>query len=452
MSFHLAKCLDITPNGVLRPGFPQDYREYRRQPWFPALLETTSHIRFWVDWPSLQPSGAIPFGDPANPDHHKLTGLDEQIRLANQDELKTILMPYRYPRWLNGTDRMDAPFGRENLLYHPADRVALGTWRSWWQNQGNFDRVLALGRAMRALEYELPAEGHGPDSTWGRYVAALFDRYVAKADVHGRADYFEVVNEPNLQLWPQRSAAARASDPLGQFDVEGSELTVHRAVAEMMATMDHIARQHRPRVTCLAASTSDTDVITAARRSTLAVNSRWAQMADAFVPSLLDELDRIGFKAGPGWIWSYHNYNDAELGGDRVTALREALRGRWHGRTLDGGPMLFSTEGGIRLARMATRLRIATADIPRFAGPIRDEQAKVLASAFHLHRRSTGVGAGVALFTQYTLNADPNFDCGLREASGAERPAFPVWCGLEEFDPHDPLPSEWRPGKAPAPA
>jgi hypothetical protein len=166
-----------------------------------------------------------------------------------------------------------------------------------------------------------------------------------------------------------------------------------------------------------------------------------------FVPSLLDELDRIGFKAGPKWVWSYHNYNDAELTGDRVTALRETLRGRWHGRTLDGGPMLFSTEGGIRLVRAAAREGLQVGNAAH-ARRIRELQAQILDQAFHLHRRSTGVGAGVALFTQYTLLADPGFDDGLREPSGEERPAFGVWCALKEFDPHDPLPSEWRPGTA----
>ena len=50
------------------------------------------------------------------------------------------------------------------------------------------------------------------------------------------------------------------------------------------------------------------------------------------------------------------------------------------------------------------------------------------------------------LFTQYTLFADTNFDDGLREANGDARKAFAVWCALQEFDPHDPLPREWRPG------
>jgi hypothetical protein len=190
-------------------------------------------------------------------------------------------------------------------------------------------------------------------------------------------------------------------------------------------------------------------VITAPRRSTLAVNSEWAQMPEPFVPALLDELDRVGFKPGPRWIWSYHNYNDVELAGGRVTALRETLRARWHGRALDGGPMLFSTEGGIRLSRMATQLGLDIRN-PAHAAPIRARQAEVLDKAFHRHRRGTGVGGGVAMFTQYTLIADPNFDCGLREPTGDERPAFGRWCALQEFDPHDPLPREWRPVDAPA--
>jgi hypothetical protein len=454
MSFHLAKCIDITPNGVLRPGFPQDYREYRREPWFSQLLATTSHIRFWVDWPTLQPSKDHELGQPVSEPHaRQLFGLDEQIRLANQDGLKTILMPYRYPRWVNGTEGINQPFGWDNFFYKPWDRAALTTWRNWSLDPNNLSTTNTLGRGIRALEYELP-DNHGPDSAWAGYVAALFDRYVANADRFGRADYFEVVNEPNLQVWPQRSPTTVTGDVFAPFEVEGSRLIAHKAVAQMMLTIDGISRRYSPRVDLIAPSTSDTDVRTAARRSTIAVPSRWAQMPDGlehFVPSLLDELDRIGFKAGPNWVWSYHNYNDAELTGDRATALRETLRHRWHGRTLDGGPMLFSTEGGVRLVRAAARENLQVAN-PAHAARIRELQATALDEAFHLHRRSTGVGAGVALFTQYTIRADPNFDSGLREAGGEERKAFGVWCALQEFDPHDPLPSEWRPGKAPVTA
>ena len=50
----------------------------------------------------------------------------------------------------------------------------------------------------------------------------------------------------------------------------------------------------------------------------------------------------------------------------------------------------------------------------------RAEQAAMLAAAIARYERTPGVG----LFTQYTVTADPNYDCGLREADGRARPAF----------------------------
>ena len=79
MSFHLQKGFDITPNGVLRPGSLQDYRVLKQQPWFQALVESSDHVRFWVDWPTLQPSPSFAVGDPTGPNHSNLVGLDEQI-------------------------------------------------------------------------------------------------------------------------------------------------------------------------------------------------------------------------------------------------------------------------------------------------------------------------------------------------------------------------------------
>jgi hypothetical protein len=50
----------------------------------------------------------------------------------------------------------------------------------------------------------------------------------------------------------------------------------------------------------------------------------------------------------------------------------------------------------------------------------RAEQAAMLADAIDRYERTPGVG----LFTQYTVTADPGYDCGLREADGSARPAF----------------------------
>src|SRR4051794_5057034 len=120
MSLVLRKGIDITPHGVIHPGSLQDYRVYRTQPWFGDLLATTSHLRLWADWPTLQPDADIPFGDPRSRGHANLLALDGQIQAANADRLKVILIPYRYPRWLNGTDGFDAE-SDDNLLYRPED-------------------------------------------------------------------------------------------------------------------------------------------------------------------------------------------------------------------------------------------------------------------------------------------------------------------------------------------
>jgi hypothetical protein len=48
------------------------------------------------------------------------------------------------------------------------------------------------------------------------------------------------------------------------------------------------------------------------------------------------------------------------------------------------------------------------------------EQARLIGAALDRAARTPGLG----LHTQYTVQADPNYDCGLREADGAPRPAF----------------------------
>jgi hypothetical protein len=202
---------------------------------------------------------------------------------------------------------------------------------------------------------------------------------------------FEVVNEPNLQLWPQEDVAAR--------------------VAWMIATVDGIARRHDFAATCLAPSISDAES-----------DRPWMITERApFVAGLLDALDRRGFAGGDHWVWSFHNYNDAELGGDRVGAMRAQLAGRWRGRAAaDGGPLLFATEGGVRLSGVRRRFG-------EVFGPERQraEQAAMLADALARYERTPGVG----LFTQYTINADPAYDCALREQDGGWRPAFDAWVG-----------------------
>lgn len=333
--------IDLTPQGLRAPGSLQDYTVLRAQPWGPPLVARATHVRFWVDWPFVQPDGAIALADPVNPGLPHLLALDAQVDAVVADGLQAILMPYRYPRWVNHT----------TAHFHG-----------------------------KSPEYRMPRSGHGADSAWARFVEALWLRYSC------RMTCFEVANEPNLQNWPQGGVAER--------------------VAEMITTVDAIARRYEQDVTCLAPSISDAE----SDRPFMITEQR------PFNAALLDSLDRRGFEGGERWVWSFHNYNDAELGSDHVSAMRDQIAARWRGRRApDGGPLVYATEGGVRLIGVERRFG-------RTFSPQRQraEQAAMLAEAIARYERTPGVG----LFTQYTVTADPNYDCGLREADGSARPAF----------------------------
>ena len=342
----MGRGLDLTPQGIRVPGSPQDYTVLRAQPWAERLIAHTTHLRIWVDWTVVQPGGDLALGDPASPGAPHLAAVDAQVDAAVADGLQVILMPYRYPQWVNHETRYD------------------GT---------------------KSPAYRLPDDGHGPYSRWAAFAEALWARYA------GRMAAFEVVNEPNLQLWPQAGVAER--------------------VAWMMATVDDIARRHDRAAVCLGPSISDAES-----------ERPWRITERApFVDALLPALAARGFAGGDHWVWSFHNYNDCELGGDRVSAMRAQLAGRWTGRIAeDGGPLVFATEGGVRLDGVERRLGVTFPPARR-----RAEQARMLADAVARYERTPGVG----LFTQYTVHADPNYDCGLLEPDGGMRPAFGAWVG-----------------------
>jgi hypothetical protein len=285
----------------------------------------------------------------------------------------------------------------------------------------------------------MPLDGFGPDSEWARYVRWLWDRYVAQAPKYGRAAYFEVINEPNLQVWPQHSTIETDS-VYERFGIEGTELVIIPAVAQMMQTMDGIAREYGSSVPCLAPSTSDTDVVVNFRTTTTAHRSEYTEATQTFVEPLLDELRARGFAGGDHWIWTYHNYSDVERAQSHVVYLRKALvAGGWNGRQLDGGPEVWCTEGGCRLMGV-------NASMSRFRKPLgnrvltdaeqRFYQGQVITEALSRHHFSKGVGAGVGMLTQYLTFSDTNFDSGLLDAAsrgGAERPALAAWSAMPEY-------------------
>ena len=350
----LRKLLDIGPGGVIAPGSAQDLRAAGNAGYFTDT--GTRWIRMWADWPSLQPSADHAPDDPQSPAAWKLRALDEQIALANSLGLRVMLMPYRFPRWANGT---------EDLVQEPRGK---------------------------APEYRLPGDAYGPGSAWAGFFAFLHDRYHAGRESGPRVAGFELVNEPNLQLWPQAGVA--------------------REVARLMMTAQGISARSGHSTMLYAPSISDDDARTSERYT------RWSE----FVPALLDELETIGYTPHPGQAWSHHNYTDVEKRqtSTRSQAIRALLRGRWGGHVEGEAPTVHITEGGARLSRMP---RLYPAEEPRAA------QAKCLRDAWALHERPDGAGAGVAMFAQYLLYADPNFDCGLLDPfpSTVKRPAYEAW-------------------------
>ena len=283
--------VDITPNGVLSPGSRQDYLWLRAQEWWEELLIDTRCIRFWSIAPRFRgtsPTTRSARRRRARLEALRLRNLDAQIRAANADGLEVILLPYRYPLAANGT--LSLPV--ENRLFEPENRAGGNGYLSWF-----YDRTQAAP-TLKDLHYRLPPDGHGPDSQWGRFVGAMFERWVASSDVHGRADVIDVCNEPNGQLWPQRGPAANTSTLEGRFEVSPvppypvrlpptSEMTVQKAVAEMMQTVDAYARSYSPARALLRAVHADSDVTANGSfrlTSKFAATPYSATPSDAFAP------------------------------------------------------------------------------------------------------------------------------------------------------------------------
>jgi hypothetical protein len=270
-------------------------------------------------------------------------------------------------------------------------------------------------------------------------VAWLWNRY---AD---RLTAFEVVNEPNLQLWPQRSAVE--TDVLAEkWGTAGTRLVVTERVAEMITTVDALARAH-PGPLLLAPSCSDSDTADVPRSTTISHANDYAASSDPFAESLLTHLGELGFEADDYWIWAFHNYADVERRQQHVVFLRRVLHQRgWSGRRLDGGPELWCTEGGCRpnaLNGATNRIRLAVGRALTGAEQL-DYQALVLTEALSRHHSPKGAGAGIGMVTQYTTYAD-GFNSGVLEGNGTPRPALAAWSAVPEYVAAPVQRAAWRP-------
>ena len=315
-------------------------------------------------------------------------------------------MPYRFPTWANGTAELAAQRnGEAEIAFAFVDRVSRGPWERY--------RARGAPPPRRALEYRLPdADPYGPDSAWAAFFGFLYERYHAGQRASGRwVDAFELVNEPNLQLWPQTGAAPGA-DPF-----ERGERVIVPAVAQLLRTAQGISGRFGHSTLMLAPSISDSDT----------ASSRLYTRYDEFVPALLTACAAIGYVPHQRQAWSHHNYTDVEKRRlpTRTQVIRGLLAGRWAGEGGRFNPTVYVTEGGARVDRMPD---LFPGEDPLAA------QARCLREAWAL-MDDDDEGAGVAMFAQYLIHADPNYDTGLLEAfpSTVRRPAYDAWKAFPSF-------------------
>jgi hypothetical protein len=356
----------IGPGGI---GGEQLYEANRR-----FFYETaTPWVRMWADWPVLQPERSL--APDAGSGAAALARLDAGIARARADRRRVMLTAWRFPRWANGTDALTPA---ADAAYRLEDRIEPG---------GDPAR-------RKDLTFKLPAD-LSPGSEWGRWVDFLIGRYGTAIDA------LELMNEPNLQLWPQTGVAD--------------------AVARMFGTAQSVASAHLGAPLLVGPATADA-----------VGDSRLRTGFDTFTRSLLDRLGAAGFVPGPRFAWSHHSYADVEgdLGGagNRTAAARSMLAGRWAGWPAGdaAAPGVLVTETGARLTQIASLYGLSDPDA------VRQRQAELIER--YWRRMQFGPeGVGVGMVCQYLFVTDANYDAGLCELDGTPRPAYYAWGRLPAF-------------------
>jgi hypothetical protein len=405
VSGYLRRIIDLGPGGVIHPGSAHDYRFHGNRVYFAETR--TPWLRLWADWPSLQPDPTVAIDDPASAGAPILAALDGQIAAACGDGLRVVLMPYRFPAWANDTQELATQRNTDaEASFAYADRMTAAAWRRYVENGRDPARY---NPSRRQLDFRIPPEGVGAGSAWERFFEFLYTRYHLGQPESRRFVYaFELVNEPNFQLWPQRAPSPTA-DPFAT-----GPLTVQHTMAQFMATAQAVACRHGDTTLLLAPSTADSEIV-----------GRNVTPHLEFSAALLGVLEVIGYRPGSQQAWAHHNYTDLERRSvDTYTQrLRDVLRERWTGFAEGEPPTVFLTEGGVRLSKLRAYY---PAEDPLAA------QARSIAEGWERHVRDDGAGAGVAMFAQYQTYTDPNFDAGLLDPwpSTRRRPAYDVWASL----------------------
>ncbi len=405
MASNLRRAVALGPAGVITPMGSQDYRAAGNRGFFSDTR--TKWVRLWADWPSLMPT-------PDKLDAVRVAALDAQIARARQDGLRVVLTPYRFPTWANGTDQLTP----EQLLATMPDRK--------FQNDPDSKAKSLLFR----YPDDLTASG-----AWGRWISLLVNRYGKASPGRPTADtwvdFLEVCTEPNHQWWPQQ-APSTTGVPWSQ-----GTIVLGDVVANMMITAAQITARAGGQP--FLAGPGSADGIDANR-----LRTGYHSLAER----VLAALAAAGFKPGPGFAWSHHNYTDVtyDQGSGctfpdvastpsrkttRAADMRRRLVNRWAGWPAGdaAAPQVLITESGVTLTNVAARWGITDPAAQRA------KQAELIRRNFE-RMGNDAEGAGIAMVCAYLWYTDPNYDSGLcdtLEAGGSTRTAYATWRALPSF-------------------
>jgi len=372
----LRKALSMT--SISHGGDPDDLTAYGNL----ELVNQTGArwVRLWMRWDKAQPlpPAFVPWSQldsPANdlPDcgtgcgFRYIASLDAQIAAARAAGLNVVLVNWLFPRWANGTADKPAGWGSE-------DRGPPG---------GALEQ-------LKSMETRIPVGQLGPQGHYGRWIDWLVERYAP----YGRNFALEIMNEPNLQMWPQQGPST-TGDPFGP-----GRPVIGSYVAEMMTTARAVTAARGNPILLGAPAISDH----------YGVDSR---TETNFRTAVWDTLAALSPSGWPdSFVWTHHNYIDVEentASPTRAEAVRGLLVDRWGGRGGSADPKLWLTEGGARLG----------------SGEATDPARQ--AELVRLNWERMSAAPGIEMWTNYLLYENPYADSGLRDdrlSGGAPRP---VW-------------------------
>jgi hypothetical protein len=378
----LRKAVSMT--SISHGGDPDDLTAYGNL----GLVKQTGArwVRLWIRWDKAQPlpPAWVPWSRLASATndlpgcgtgcgYRYIASLDAQIAAARAAGLNVILVSWHFPRWANGTAGKPADWASE-------DRAPAGT----------------PVEGFKPMEMRLPVGQLSTDGYYGRWIDWLVGRYAA----YGHNLALEIMNEPNLQMWPQEGPST-TGDPFAPGPV-----VIGSYVAEMMNTARSVAAARGNPILMAGPGLSDH----------LGADSRTETNFRTAVSATLGGLSSGGWSED--FVWTHHNYADVEQdmpSPTRADAVRTLLLGRWDGRGGSADPKLWLTEGGARLGSGDAT------DLTRQAELVR------------LNYERMSVAPGIEMWTNYMLYSNPYADSGLRHArlaGGAPRPVWDTFVGL----------------------